>query len=465
MPHWDKHPLWQELLAGGFQLLTEVNDDLLRRVTVNDDQFRLLSALQIRSLMVIPLVSRAQTNGIVTLAYTSQSGRRYGRDDPALAEEFALHAAHALQNARLMKDLKSSEARFRVAVAGARTVVFEQDRSLRYTWYYNPLTPGGVPGRTPEESLPSDEVAQLIATKRGVLERGEGVHDEVDLTLSPEERRHYREAIEPIRDRSGKVVGIIGAATDITEQQRMKQQLTEDLTFREQMMGVLGHDLRSPLNAIGMAGDLLLRRAELAPTARDQVMRIRRASGRMKEMIDTLLDFTRFRSLGKVPLNLATADLEDLARGLIDELHLTCPECRVRLELHGEVQGQWDPARISQAISNLIGNAVAYGEPGTDVTVTVDGQADDVFLSVHNYGPPISPDLRKVLFQPFRRGIEEDHSPGGLGLGLYIAQQIVLAHGGDVGVESTAQEGTTFWIRLPRVRAPEMTSPEASPPA
>ena len=87
----------------------------------------------------------------MTFAYTAESGRRYGRDDPPVAEEIALHAAHAFENARLMKDLKASETRFRIALAGARTAVYEQDTSLRYVWYYNPLVRSDLLGKTDEQ--------------------------------------------------------------------------------------------------------------------------------------------------------------------------------------------------------------------------------------------------------------------------------------------------------------------------
>ena len=125
-----------------------------------------------------------------------------------------------------MTDLKASEARFRVALAGARTVVFEQDTSLRYTWFYNPLVPEGQPRQDarPVRSA-SDEAAVLAATKNRVLEQGESITEELDFTVE-NERRHYREAIEPMRDRAGKIVGIIGAATDITEQQATQRQLS-----------------------------------------------------------------------------------------------------------------------------------------------------------------------------------------------------------------------------------------------
>ena len=271
--------------------------------------------------MVVPLVSRGQITGIITFAYTKESGRRYGRDDPPVAEEIALHAAQAFENARLMKDLKASETRFRIALAGARTAVYEQDTALRYVWYYNPLMSRNLLGKTHEQELPADEAALLTRAKRRVLEEGEGVAGGDGLHVrAATERRHFRETIEPLRDDTGKIVGVIGAATDITEQQRTQQQLTAELDFRERMMGILGHDLRNPLGTIVMASDMLLRRADVIAGARDQLLRIRRAAGRMQEMIDTLLDFTRARFMGKVPVTRVPGDLEEIAHGAIDEL-------------------------------------------------------------------------------------------------------------------------------------------------
>jgi len=447
---WDRHPLWQEMLIGGFQLLGEVSDDLLRRLAISDEQYRLLSMVGIRSLLVVPVASRGQIAGIITLAYTTESGRRYGRDDPALAEELAVHAAHIGENARLMKEIKSSEARFRIALAGARTAVFEQDRSLRYVFYYNPTSPFALVGKTHEDMFPPDQAKLLDALKTRVLETGESAFQEMDLNIGGGERRHYLGAIEPLRDRFGKIVGVVGAATDITEQQRTQQQLQEALGFRERMMGILGHDLRNPLSTITMADGLLLQRQDLAPEARNQVLRIRHAADRMQEMIGALLDFTRARFLGKVPVSPLPADMAEIAHGVVDELRVVWPDHDIQLQVHGDAHGRWDPGRMGQVISNLVGNAITYGDPNTPVRVSVDGTGDEMVVKVSNHGAPIPADLMPVLFEPFRRGVPEDRSPRGLGLGLYIVQQIVLAHDGTIDVASTAQEGTTFIVRLPR---------------
>jgi signal transduction histidine kinase len=443
-----RHPLWQELLTSGLQLLTEVSDDLLRRLASSEEQYRLFGQMGIRSLLVVPMVVRGKIIGIMNLVYTRQSGRRYGRDDPPLAEELALRTAQVFEGSRLMKDLKASEARFRIALACARTVVYEQDTSLRYVWYYNPLMPGDLVGKTHEESFPAPEAARLTAAKRQVLEHGEPVDDEMDLTFG--DVTHFRESIEPRRNQYGRITGVIGAATDITEQHRMRRELEEDVRFREQMMGILGHDLRNPLNTVIIAADSVLRAQELSARTHNQTERLRRAAGRMLEMIDTLLDFTRVRFVGNVPISRAPADLAEISAAVIDEAHVTRPDRAIELAVHGDPHGEWDPARLSQTISNLVANAITYGRSETPVQVSIEAEGRDVDVKVHNEGQPIPADQLPELFEPFHRGHGEDRSPGGLGLGLYIAQQIARAHEGSISVASTEKEGTTFTLHMPR---------------
>jgi signal transduction histidine kinase/GAF domain-containing protein len=449
MPEWDRHPLWQEMLTGGYQLLSEVSDDMLRGFALDDERYRLLSELKIRSLMVMPIVSRGRIAGIITFAYTAESGRRYGRDDPGLAEELAVSAAQIVETARLLKELKSSETRFRIALAGARTSVFEQDRALRYLYFYNPGATWNPVGKSHEEAFPSDQAARLTQIKKHVVETGESAFEELDLTVGEGGLRHCREAVEALRDRAGRIVGVIGSATDITEQQRARQQLSEMVVFRERMAGVLGHDLRNPLTTISMADGLLLNRTDLPPDAHNQAVRIRRAANRMQEMINTLLDFTRARFLGQIPVSPAPADLGQIARDAVDDARVASTDRKLEVEVAGDPHGTWDPGRMAQIISNLVDNAIAYGDPKTPVRVSVDSARDDVVLQVHSEGPPIPPDVVPVLFEPFRRGAE-DRSPRGLGLGLYIVQQLVQAHHGTISVQSTEKEGTTFTIKLPR---------------
>ncbi|HEX6835245.1 MAG TPA: ATP-binding protein, partial [Polyangia bacterium] len=120
-------------------------------------------------------------------------------------------------------------------------------------------------------------------------------------------------------------------------------------------------------------------------------------------------------------------------------------------ELHGDARGLCDAARMAQVISNLVENALTHGAADAPVSVAIDADGDELTLRVHNYGAAIAPALVPKLFEPFRRGGQKrTEARRGLGLGLFIVKQIVLAHGGEVGVESTPGGGTSFVVRLPR---------------
>ena len=339
------------------------------------------------------------------------------------------------------------EARFRVSVAAAKTVVFEYDPLLRYRWYYNPLMVDrglGMTGKTDDELFSAEEASALRDLKQRTL-RGESVCDEVCMTQGGA-RRQYREAMEPLRDGANNVVGIIGSATDITEEKGAQQQLSEALRFRDQMVAVLQHDLRNPLNAVKMAAAAALTQ-DLPDRVHGKLQVIQKSADRMTELITTLLDFTRAKMKGGIPLSRAQADLGVSTQKVVEEARAAWPGRAIECEMQGDLGGEWDPARIEQAIVNLIANALQHGEPNTAVRVSIDGTGGVVVLKVKNEGPPIPADLMPVLFEPFSRGRV---SPHGLGLGLYIVKHIATAHGGTVNVESTAEGGTIFTLELAR---------------
>jgi signal transduction histidine kinase len=216
------------------------------------------------------------------------------------------------------------------------------------------------------------------------------------------------------------------------------------LREKDRYIGVLGHDLRNPLTAIMIGLHGLERSPNLAPAERDKVARLSRTVKRMGSMIRDLLDYTR-TSVGEFPHNPEPTDLERVCDAAIDELRASHPERSVTCEVAGDVTGTWDPGRLQQVISNLVGNALTHGTGA--VSVRIEGDGHDVVLSVHNDGEPIPPDVLPVLFEPFRRG---DRSPNGLGLGLYIVREVIRRHGGSIDVRSSRDAGTTFVSRWPR---------------
>jgi signal transduction histidine kinase len=176
---------------------------------------------------------------------------------------------------------------------------------------------------------------------------------------------------------------------------------------------------------------------------------------RMARMIGDLLDFTRGRLGGGIPIAPRPTNLQHLGRHLVEELMAAHPGRELRLEAEGNLEGEWDPDRLAQVLGNLGKNALDYSPEGTPVRFTLRGEGDTVRVEVHNEGPPIPAERLPSIFEPFRRFTEAGmHPSSGLGLGLYIVQQVVRAHGGTVEVRSTAREGTCFTVRLPRrVRA------------
>jgi signal transduction histidine kinase len=222
---------------------------------------------------------------------------------------------------------------------------------------------------------------------------------------------------------------------------------------KEMFIAILGHDLRSPLNAVVMSTQFMLERGALEPADVDLATGALRSARRMNRMVGDLLDFTRSRLGSGVPIVRAEMDLAAAARHAVDEVATANPKSVVRINTSGDLRGSWDAARISQVLANLLGNAVQHGLPSEPITVTVEGEAKDVVLSVHNRGPTIPRSEIPRLFDPvkrLRRGEAPTSDGGNLGLGLYIAERIVIAHAGSIEVDSSNEKGTRFTIRLPR---------------
>jgi signal transduction histidine kinase len=182
------------------------------------------------------------------------------------------------------------------------------------------------------------------------------------------------------------------------------------------------------------------------------VTRIGGSVKRMARIVDQLHDVTRARLGGGIPLALVDAELGSVAQAVLDELQLATPTAKLALRTQGDLHGVWDADRLGQVISNLASNALQYGKPGSAVVVELTGDPDRVTITVSNElrDAPIPADRLASMFEPYRRGQEGVHRPGGLGLGLYIVHELVRAHHGTITATSTPETGTRLIVSLPR---------------
>ena len=232
-------------------------------------------------------------------------------------------------------------------------------------------------------------------------------HTEGDLEFAQEVADRAALAIDNARlfqevERSRHAV-----AVQLELETRRRQEAEEGSRFAEMFIGMLGHDLRNPLNAVRMAATLLRRKTG----DREIVARIESSTQRMSSMVDQLLDLTRCRLAGGIAIDRRQVELGAVISAVIEELRLSYPERQIRWQRR-ELRGSWDQDRTAQVVSNLVGNALEHGDPGKPITVELTAVADGTaHFSVHSHGEPIQPELIPVIFDPYRRGSAAMNAP------------------------------------------------------
>ena len=231
---------------------------------------------------------------------------------------------------------------------------------------------------------------------------------------------------------------------------------------RDQFLDILGHDLRNPLNSIIVGATLLTKSDSLDVRSVGVATRIVNSAGRMNRMVNDLLDLTRTRLGAGIPVTPRRMDLAPVCHQVMAELESTHPDRKLQFEAKGDLHGEWDSDRLTQVLSNLVANALQYGSEDGSVSVLVESRDEQIVLRVHNEGPAISEDAMRRIFDPMVRqpSPNGDTHTTGLGLGLYIAREIVTSHGGTISVTSSDKEGTTFTVQLPRRQPKKPTKTE-----
>lgn len=248
---------------------------------------------------------------------------------------------------------------------------------------------------------------------------------------------------------------LLSAVADQAAVALEKSRLEERGKFRDRLIGIVSHDLRTPIGVILMGASMLLETEvdHLDAHAIKVLSRIRSSAERASRMIIDLLDYTQAHLGGGIRVDRKPGDLHLLVRQVVMDFEAAYPDSDFEVVHEGDPHADFDSDRMAQVVGNLVSNAVQYGAPGTPVRVALRARDESVLISVQNRGRVIPPEHLLNIFEPMQQLDPNASHSRSVGLGLYIVDNIVAAHGGDIAVESTEREGTTFTIRLPR-RAP-----------
>ena len=267
--------------------------------------------------------------------------------------------------------------------------------------------------------------------------RPSGEFDEIAAFVAQDRNRYERELMNARKK-----------ADSLLEVEREAQRFFRDRAlFAEQMVGIVSHDLRNPLSAI-LTGVRLLGRGE--NERRIRIMdHVRGSAERAQRLIEELLDFTQARVGAGLAVHLQPINLHELVASTVDELRLAFPGRVIDHRAEGPGTCIADGDRLAQLLGNLVGNAATYGHSGAAITVSSNIEQETAELSVHNEGEPIAAAALSTIFEPMVRGHTASSSVRSVGLGLFIVREIAKSHHGEMKVESSAEQGTTFTLIFP----------------
>lgn len=253
---------------------------------------------------------------------------------------------------------------------------------------------------------------------------GEGILHEISVSVAEDRNKYEREIL------------------------KARKRAEELLRTAEQMMGIVSHDLRNPLNTI-LLGTQLLKRESLTPSQQQSVARIARSGERANRLISDMLDLTTTRLGSGLKLSVKPTDAKKFISDSVEELSAAFPGRVLTGNCDIDLMFNFDADRLFQVIGNLVSNAYVYGSADSPISIIAEQKEERFLISVHNFGIPIDASILPSLFLPMTRGTETGGELRSVGLGLFIVREIAKAHGGDSYVTSSALEGTKFTVEIP----------------
>jgi PAS domain S-box-containing protein len=438
------HPALTAMRTGKVAWDRDMPDEFLRATTRDEEHYRLVKALGFRSYICAPLISRERVLGTISLVVTDYSGRRYEEGDLAIAGELASHAAAAIDNARLFQaaeeQARASEA---LAHIGDGVFLVGRDGEVRL---WNPAA-AAITGLA-EKDVVGKRVEQVLPDWTQLADRIIVAESGAQVTAAPSSLPLEVDGRELWISISGASFpdGIVYAFRDVGAE-------TELARLASDYVATISHELRTPLAAVyGATTTLAHRHDGLSETDRAQLLDMVCAeSERMRKIIDEILLATRLES-GRAKIEQSTFDLREAAEAAVQRARSREIGGRtIRFSADGPLLAVGDPNKTAQVLNNLMDNAIKYSGESGRIEVLVEAAPEFARCTVQDDGIGIPAGEERRIFEKFYRvDASMSGGVGGTGLGLYIARELVIAMGGQIGLGASEGPGTCFYFELPR---------------
>lgn len=402
----------------------------------------------LRGLAILPFPILSPVQGVVTVTRDGDS-EPFDADDLAMIETCIEYAALGVQKAVRFETERTARDQLNAVLENLPLGIITTNQSGAIT-LSNSAARAMIPGlEHARHSVDVHALAEWLDVDGRALAHPELASHRELVMKRGDTTTNLAITSVPLPSARGATAGSVTVLQDVTRERATTHEREQIARFTQRLLGIVGHDLRSPLGAFVAGLGLLEMRREgqsIAPI----VQRLQSSARRMTRIVDQLLDVTRATLGAGIQIERRPANLLSLVRTVVDEIRAHQPDAQISVLHEGKLDGNWDPDRLEQVLANLLTNAVYYGRPGAPIVVELSGAANQVSVAVRNElrDRPIPPDVLAVLFDPHRRGGEARHNAAGLGLGLYIVQQIVHAHRGVI-IAHSDNGGTEFRVTLP----------------
>ena len=361
---------------------------------------------------------------------------------------------------RADEELRRSEERFRLLVDSVKDyAIFLLDATGHVmTWNTGAERAKGykaheIIGQHFSKFYEAEEIRAGKCERELEIAQREGRFEEEGWRLRKDGTRFWANVIiTPMRGTDGVILGFAKVTRDLTDRKRLEEerlltvQAQEGIRLRDEFLSIVSHELKTPLAGLLLQIESAAKNVE--DKTRDKLLRARESGERLDTLIETLLDVSRIAT-GRFVLSTEPCDLSALVKEIADSFQMAAAKAgsEIRLHVQEKVRGVWDRVRMSQVIANLLSNAIKYGA-GRPVDVHLTEGEGHATLEIVDHGPGVDPTMQSRIFERFERAASTRHY-GGLGIGLYVVREIVVAHGGQVGVENSPEGGARFMIRVP----------------